>query len=208
MIFCLLPAGVMLIAQSLDPTILPQSPGLPATLAGMEGLLPRGKDALADGVTLVIHVKAQSAKSLLHLQHFELASACKYKIQGAWPRTIRGLDWRRRHRPVNLKRCHRSLNCPAASGYKLSRRGPSRYGLKVTLFGTPVPFTRSNAPHGPFLTSPPMHTRHARNRALRPAYCATCVRTGEIGSSLNTRAQGETVLLQSSQYEVGEKRCG
>ena len=43
---------------------------------------------------------------------------------------------------VNLKRCHRSLNCPAASGYKLRRRGPSWYGPNVMSPGTPVPFTR------------------------------------------------------------------
>ena len=51
------------------------------------------------------------------------------------------LDWRRRHRPVNLKRCHRCLNCPAASGYKSSRRGPSRYGRKVIWHDAAVPFT-------------------------------------------------------------------
>jgi len=44
---------------------------------------------------------------------------------------------------VNFKRCHRSLNCPATSGYKLRRRGPSWYGLNVMSPGTPVPFTRS-----------------------------------------------------------------
>jgi len=75
MIVCLLPAGVMLVAQSFDPTILPQSPGLPTDLAGMEGLLLGGKDALADGFTFVIHV-AQAADLLLHLQDFKHGSAC------------------------------------------------------------------------------------------------------------------------------------
>jgi hypothetical protein len=42
------------------------------------------------------------------------------------------LDWRQERGLANLKRCHRSLNRPAASAYKLRRRGLSRYGLKVT----------------------------------------------------------------------------
>jgi len=42
------------------------------------------------------------------------------------------LDWRQEHGLANFKRCHRSLNRPAASAYKLRRRGLSRYGLKVT----------------------------------------------------------------------------
>jgi hypothetical protein len=43
-------------------------------LAGVEGFLYGGVDALADGVTFVIHVQAQAAKFLLHLQYFKLAS--------------------------------------------------------------------------------------------------------------------------------------
>jgi hypothetical protein len=42
------------------------------------------------------------------------------------------LDWRQERGLGNFKRCHRSLNRPAASAYKLRRRGLSGYGLKVT----------------------------------------------------------------------------
>jgi hypothetical protein len=46
----------MLVAQSLDPTILPQSSRLPANLAGMGGLQFGGFDALAKGVITMIHI--------------------------------------------------------------------------------------------------------------------------------------------------------
>ena len=42
------------------------------------------------------------------------------------------LDWRQERGLANFKRCHRSLNRPAASAYKLRRRVLSGYGLKVT----------------------------------------------------------------------------
>jgi len=49
---------------------------LPADLAGMEGFLNGGFDALADGfIPTTVHVKAQAAKFLLHLQDFKLASS-------------------------------------------------------------------------------------------------------------------------------------
>jgi hypothetical protein len=46
----------MLVAQSLDPTVFPQSPGLAANLAGMEGLLYGGFDALVNGVIRMVHM--------------------------------------------------------------------------------------------------------------------------------------------------------
>src|ERR1700733_4246534 len=49
-----------------------------------------------------------------------------------------------KHRLGNFKRCHRSLKCPAVSGYKLRRGGRSRYGIKVMWLGTAVPFTRNS----------------------------------------------------------------
>jgi hypothetical protein len=66
----------MQVTQGLDPTVFPQFPRLAANLAGMEGLLYGGKDALANGVIpTTVHVKAQAAKFLLHLQDFKLASS-------------------------------------------------------------------------------------------------------------------------------------
>jgi hypothetical protein len=66
----------MLVAQGLDPTVFPQSAGLTANLAGMEGLLYGGFDALVNGVIRMVHMDTQPAKLLFHLQHFKLASAC------------------------------------------------------------------------------------------------------------------------------------
>ena len=75
MIFYLVPAGVMLVAQSLDPTILPQSSRLAADFTGAERFLYGGFDALADSFFLpTVHVKAQPTEFLFHLQHFKLAS--------------------------------------------------------------------------------------------------------------------------------------
>jgi len=71
MIFYRLPASVMLVAQSLDPTILPQCSRLPADLAVMEGLLFGAFDALADGVVRMVPMDAQASEFLLHLQYFE-----------------------------------------------------------------------------------------------------------------------------------------
>jgi hypothetical protein len=64
----------MLIAQGLNPIILPQSPGLTANLASVEGFL-FGGFTLANGLICVIHVDAQAAELCLHLQDFKLASA-------------------------------------------------------------------------------------------------------------------------------------
>jgi hypothetical protein len=65
----------MLVAQGLDPTDLPKLSRLTSNLASMEGL-PYGRiDASADGVIRMIHMDAQSAKLLLCLQDFKLASA-------------------------------------------------------------------------------------------------------------------------------------
>jgi hypothetical protein len=53
----------------------------------------------------------------------------QYKNHGACPELSEvGLAAKRG--PVILEPCHRS-NCPAASGYKLRRRGLSWYGLNV-----------------------------------------------------------------------------
>src|ERR1035438_7904789 len=66
----------VLVAQGLNQTIFPQFPRLTADFAGMEGLLYGGKDALANGVIpTTVHVKAQAAKFLFHLQDFKLASS-------------------------------------------------------------------------------------------------------------------------------------
>jgi len=62
------------VAQSPAPIVLPLSSRLSANLAGVERFLYCGFDALADGVTFVIHGEAQAAELLFHLQHFELAS--------------------------------------------------------------------------------------------------------------------------------------
>jgi len=64
----------MLVAQSVDPTTFSPFSRLPANLAGMEGFLHGGLDALANRVIRMIHVDAQPAKLLLHLQYFKLAS--------------------------------------------------------------------------------------------------------------------------------------
>jgi hypothetical protein len=55
------------VAQSPAPIVLPLSSRLSANLAGVEGFLYGGVDALADGVTFVIHVETQPAKFLLDL---------------------------------------------------------------------------------------------------------------------------------------------
>jgi hypothetical protein len=76
MIFDLLPAGVMQVTQGLDQTIFLQFPRLAANLASAEGLVCGDSDALANGVIpTTVHVKAQAAKFLLHLQDFKLGSA-------------------------------------------------------------------------------------------------------------------------------------
>jgi len=81
---CAAQCARVLIAQSLDPITFPQLPRLPANLAGMEGLLYGGFDALADGVIRVVHMDTQPAKFLLHLQHFELVSACPLHFRDRW----------------------------------------------------------------------------------------------------------------------------
>lgn len=63
----------MLVAQGLNQTVFTQFSRLPAYLASMEGLLDGGLDATANGVIPVLHMDAQPAKLLLHLQHLELA---------------------------------------------------------------------------------------------------------------------------------------
>ena len=80
----------MLVAQSLDPTILPQFSQLPADLASMEGLPFSGGDTLANGVTCLIHVDAQAAELFLHspdsLSHWKgvlpSASESKFQVEG------------------------------------------------------------------------------------------------------------------------------
>ena len=44
-----------LVAQGLNPIAFPQRSWLPANLAGMEGLLFGGIDALADGIIRIVH---------------------------------------------------------------------------------------------------------------------------------------------------------
>jgi hypothetical protein len=63
-------------AQGLDPTMLPQCSRLPADLAGMEGLLYGGFEAVANSIIRIVHINSQPAKLFLHLQHFKLAAAC------------------------------------------------------------------------------------------------------------------------------------
>jgi hypothetical protein len=53
----------------------PQIPRLAANLAGTEGLLFGGFDVLANCVIGIIHLEAQTAKFLLHLQDFKVAGA-------------------------------------------------------------------------------------------------------------------------------------
>ena len=77
MLFCSPCARVMLVAQGLDPTIFPQCSRLTANLASAEGLVCGDSDALANGfIPTTVHIEAQTAKFLLHLQYFKLASAC------------------------------------------------------------------------------------------------------------------------------------
>jgi hypothetical protein len=49
---------------------------LPADLAGTEGLLFGGFDALAGGVIRIGHMDTQPAEFLLHLRDFNLAPGC------------------------------------------------------------------------------------------------------------------------------------
>ena len=76
MIVYSVPARVLLVAQSPAPIAIPLSSRLAANLAGVERFLYGRLDALAEGVTFVIHVEAQPPEFFLHLQHFELASRC------------------------------------------------------------------------------------------------------------------------------------
>jgi hypothetical protein len=62
--------------KSLNPTTFPPLPRLAANLAGTEGFLFGGEEALANGLIRVIHVDAQPTKFLLDLQYFKLASGC------------------------------------------------------------------------------------------------------------------------------------
>ena len=64
----------MPVAHGLDPTVFPQFARLTANLAGMEGLLYGGFDALVNGVIRMVHMDTQPAKLLFHLQYFKLAS--------------------------------------------------------------------------------------------------------------------------------------
>jgi hypothetical protein len=75
----------VLAAQGLDPTVFPQLARLAANLAGAEGFLCSGSDALANSSVIpTVHVKAQPAKFLLHLQHFELASSLLLELGDQW----------------------------------------------------------------------------------------------------------------------------
>jgi hypothetical protein len=74
--------GVILVAQGLDSLCFPQNSRLPANLARMEGFFHGSTDAATNSIigvaqaqTVESHVKTQTAELLLHLQHFELASA-------------------------------------------------------------------------------------------------------------------------------------
>ncbi len=51
----------VLVAQGLNPIAFPQRSWLPANLAGMEGLLFGGFDALADRVIRVVHMGSKSS---------------------------------------------------------------------------------------------------------------------------------------------------
>ena len=71
----------MLVAQGLDPTVFPQCSRLTANLASAKGLVCGASDALTNGVIpTTVHVKAQAAKFLFHLQDFKLGSACHFEF--------------------------------------------------------------------------------------------------------------------------------
>jgi hypothetical protein len=71
----------VLIAQSLDPAVLPQFPRLAANLASAKRLVCRDSNALADGlIPTTVHVKAQAAKFFFHLQDFKLGAACHFEF--------------------------------------------------------------------------------------------------------------------------------
>jgi hypothetical protein len=62
----------VLVAQSLEAPSLPHFARLAADLTSSERLLCCDSDALVDGVSFVIHVKAKPAELLLHLRHLKL----------------------------------------------------------------------------------------------------------------------------------------
>jgi hypothetical protein len=74
----------VLVTQSLAPIAFPLFSRLPANLAGMEGLLPCGKDTLSNGVIRVVHIKAQPAERLLHLQNLKLLSGLPLEFDDQW----------------------------------------------------------------------------------------------------------------------------
>jgi hypothetical protein len=67
-------AAVMpwLVAQGLDPTAFPQFPRSPANLAGVEGFLFGGFEALPNYVVRHSDVDAETAELLFHLHDFKL----------------------------------------------------------------------------------------------------------------------------------------
>jgi hypothetical protein len=65
----------MQVTQRLNPTAFPPLSRLAADLAGMEGFLYGGFDALTNGVVRTVHMDAQPSELLFHLQYFKLASS-------------------------------------------------------------------------------------------------------------------------------------
>src|ERR1700733_15488492 len=77
--------GVMLVAQSLDPTVFPQCSRLAANLASAKRLVCGDSDAAANRfIPTTVHVKTQAAKFFFHLQHFELASSLPLELGDQW----------------------------------------------------------------------------------------------------------------------------
>lgn len=72
--------GIVLIAQSLDPTVFLQFARLTASLANMKALFCGDSDALLNGFILTVHGKAQSAKFLFYLEDFKPGFACRLEL--------------------------------------------------------------------------------------------------------------------------------
>ena len=76
----------VLVALGLNPIAFPQCSRLPANLAGMEGLLFGGFDALADRVIRVIHVDNGygARQTSLSLAGFQTCSRLPLEFLNQW----------------------------------------------------------------------------------------------------------------------------
>jgi hypothetical protein len=74
----------MLVAQCLNPLSFSQFPRSPAKLAGVEGFLLGGFEALPNYVVRLSDVGAETAKLLFHLHDFKLASGRVLQFGDQW----------------------------------------------------------------------------------------------------------------------------